>query len=236
MINETQPKVFCIGWHKTGTSTLGDALLALGYTVTGARLDLAHSLMDGEIEPALRVAEQFEALQDVPWAALFKELDTEFPNSKFVLTVRGEEEWLNSAKKHFKDRYGKIREWLYGKGVLEGNEKLYLERYRKHYQDVEVYFKDRQDDIIIMDFKQGDGWEKLCAFLDKPIPRKAFPHSNKGKHNYNLKDKIISYIRRFIPKPLRVWRVEILEKLDLHKGRDRFNNKEINRKEINTDR
>jgi hypothetical protein len=112
MTNQTQPKVFCIGWHKTGTSTLGDALLILGYKVTGARLDLAHSLLDGDIRPALKVAEQFEALQDVPWAALFKELDMQFPNSKFILTVRDDEEWLNSAKKHFKDKYVKLHQWL----------------------------------------------------------------------------------------------------------------------------
>jgi hypothetical protein len=232
MTNQTQPKVFCIGWHKTGTSTLGDALLILGYKVTGARLDLAHSLLDGDIRPALKVAEQFEALQDVPWAALFKELDMQFPNSKFILTVRDDEEWLNSAKKHFKDKYGKIREWLYGKGVLEGNEELYIERYRRHYEDVEVYFKDRQNDIIIIDFKQGDGWEKLCSFLDKPIPQKAFPHSNKGKHNYSLKDKLAHRVRGITPYWFRKLRIEILVKLGFPDKRDRFNNKEINMKEI----
>jgi hypothetical protein len=102
MINSKHSKVICIGWHKTGTSSLGDALLDLGYTVTGAREDLAYSLLDGDIEPSLEVAKKFEALQDLPWAALYIELDKAFPNSKFILTVREEQDWLNSAKKHFK--------------------------------------------------------------------------------------------------------------------------------------
>jgi hypothetical protein len=27
----------------------------------------------------------------------------------------------------------------------------------------------------------GDGWEKLCKFLNKPIPDMEFPHENKSK-------------------------------------------------------
>ena len=26
----------------------------------------------------------------------------------------------------------------------------------------------------------NDGWEKLCKFLDRPIPNKDFPHLNKS--------------------------------------------------------
>jgi hypothetical protein len=231
MRNQPNSKVICIGWHKTGTSTMGDALLTLGYTVTGAREDLAYSLLGGDIQPALEVARKFEALQDIPWAALFKELDLAFPNSKFILTLRDDQAWLNSAKKHFKDGNIKLHEWLYGDGVLEGNEDLYLERFKSHNQGVKEYFKNRSDDIIVMDFKQGDAWEKLCTFLDVPVPKKAFPHSNKGKHSYTFKDKVRVFIRNIIPNPIRKIRVLLLEKLGLHKGRDRFNNTQYNRAE-----
>jgi hypothetical protein len=29
---------------------------------------------------------------------------------------------------------------------------------------------------------EGDGWEKLCNFLDKPIPQIPYPHKNIGKY------------------------------------------------------
>jgi len=228
MINSKHPKVICIGWHKTGTSTLGDALLDLGYTVTGAREDLAYSLLDGDIEPSLEIAKNFEALQDVPFAALFKELDKAFPNSKFILTVRDEQAWLNSAKKHFKNKNYKLHQWLYGNGVIEGNEALYLERYKKHYKEVKTYFKDRPDDLLVMNLNKGDGWEKLCAFLNKSIPKKAFPNSNKGKHNFTLKDKIIHLIRQLSPYWLRRLRIKALVKLGIPDRNDRFNNKQYN--------
>ena len=33
----TRPKVFCVGFHKTGTKSLGAALATLGYRVAGPR-------------------------------------------------------------------------------------------------------------------------------------------------------------------------------------------------------
>lgn len=228
MKKQPKSKIICIGWHKTGTSTLGDALLTLGYNVIGAREDLAYSLLKGDYKPALSLAENFEVLQDVPWAALYRELDQAFPNSKFILTVRNEEAWLNSAKKHFKDKEIKLHEWIYGIGVLDGNEERYVERYRKHYNEVKDYFKDRPDDIIVMDFKKGDGWDKLCEFLEVPVPKKAFPHSNKGKHSYTLKDKIFNLIRKITPNELRQLRIQILISLGFPDRRDRFNNKQYN--------
>lgn len=229
MNNISHSKIFCIGWHKTGTSTLGDALIELGYNVSGARLDLAESLLKSNIKPSLEIAKSHEALQDVPWAIIYKELDIAFPNSKFILTIRDEQEWINSAQKHFKDTYSEMREWIYGVGVLEGNEEVYLKRYRRHYAEVREYFKDRPEDILVMDFKNGDGWEKLCGFLDKPIPKKPFPHSNKGKHNYTFKDKVVNTLRGLTPEWLRDFRLDVLVKLGFPDRRDRFNNKKYNK-------
>jgi hypothetical protein len=30
-----------------------------------------------------------------------------------------------------------------------------------------------------MDIFSGDGWAKLCDFLQQPVPRRGFPHANK---------------------------------------------------------
>lgn len=224
-------KVICIGWHKTGTSTMGDALLTLGYDVLGARLDLAEPLFEGDVEKVFEAAKPYDALQDVPWAAIFKELDLAFPGSKFILTERAPDAWLHSAKKHFKDTHIPLHEYLYGKGILIGNEALYLNRYKRHNKEVKAYFQNRPNDLLIMNLKSGDGWEKLCPFLGHDVPKKSFPYSNKGKHNYTLKDRAKHLLRSVIPNPIRRARVELLESLGLHKGRNRFNNAGENKKE-----
>ena len=197
-------KVIGIGFHKTGTSTLGDALIELGYEVVGARLDLTESLKKNSTDEAFELADQFEALQDVPWAILFKELDERYPGAKFILTVREEDKWLNSVVKHFGDKYFEMHEWIYGKGVAAGNEQLYLERYKKHNREVLEYFSERQDDLLVVDWsKNRNDWKPICDLLECPIPNKAFPHSNKGKHNYNTREKAYDLLRNFVPFSVR---------------------------------
>lgn len=226
-------KVICIGWHKTGTSTMGEALIQLGYEVLGARLDTTDYLFDNDIESVIEIARPFDALSDVPWAALFKELDNAFPGSKFILTVRDEQKWLHSAKKHFGSTNFPLHKWLYGKGKLEGNEELYISRYRKHNCEVREYFKDRPDDLLIMNFEKGDGWEKLCPFLGHEIPEKQFPHANKGKHNYNTKDKLIESLRNATPDLIRKvifnTKLALLKLFGYKDPRNKFNNFPQNR-------
>lgn len=230
------PRVFCIGWHKTGTSTLGLALVKLGYSVVGARLDLVHPLRRGDVGAALDVAAQFDALQDVPWAALYAELDQRFPGSRFILTKRDEQGWLRSALGHFGDTHIPLHEWLYGKSRMSGNEDLYLERFRRHYRDVEAYFRAREGDLLIMDLPGGDGWEKMCNFLGRPIPKRPFPHVNKGRHSLNNADKLRNAVRAGLPKSVREavfrCRLGVRNLLGLPDPRNIFNNHQQNQREI----
>jgi hypothetical protein len=223
-----EPKVFCVGWHKTGTTTMGDALLTLGYKVMGARLDFADLLLQGEVDTVVKQVDSFDALQDVPWAALYKELDRRYPGSKFILTMRDEQSWLNSASRHFKDLDVPLHKWLYGEGVLWGNEERYLNRYRQHYAEVLAYFENRPQDLLIMDLANGDDWEKLCDFLQCPVPRKRFPHSNKGRHSYTWRDRVMDTVKNAIPKPVRKWRMEVLKLLGFEDPRYRFHNRDEN--------
>lgn len=220
-----EPKVFCIGWHKTGTTTLGDALLILGYKVMGARLDLSEYLLEGNISKAIEASQGFNAFQDVPWNVLYKELDKAHPNSKFILTTRDENEWLLSAQKHFKDSDTPMRKWIYGQGAILGNEELYLTRYKNHYKDVFDYFKNRESDILVLDLSEGEIWNKLCSFLNKPVPNKPFPHSNKGKHRKSKSENVIDFFKKLIPDPVRKIRLRALSLLGYKDPRYRFNNR-----------
>lgn len=231
-----RPRVFCIGWHKTGTSTLGLALIELGYSVVGCRLDMVHPLRRGDIDSALATAGQYDAVQDVPWAALFRELDDRYPGSRFILTERDESAWLRSAARHFDGTYVPMHEWLYGQGILEGNEQLYLERYRRHNREVREYFRGRESDLLIMNLENGNGWDMLCDFLGREIPRRPFPHANKGPHSYTTGDRILAGLRRIIPHPARraifTVRQRVRDWMGKPDPRDRFNNFRQNRAEL----
>ena len=42
-------------------------------------------------------------------------------------------------------------------------------------------------------FKTGEGWERLCEFLDKPVPETPFPHLNIGGAAGNLVDQVAEF-------------------------------------------
>jgi len=173
-------KVFCIGFHKTGTSTLAEALRHLGYRVTGPNgvrdPDIEHSMLP----MARQLVTRFDAFQDNPWPILYREMDDENPDSKFILTIRSSESWINSQVKHFGYHETPMRRWIYGQGCPQGNESLYMDRYERHNREVREYFKGRPDDLLVLRLANGDGWSKLCPFLGMDIPDIAFPHENKA--------------------------------------------------------
>lgn len=174
-------KVFCIGFHKTGTSSLERALTLLGYRVTGPNgvrdRNIAHNVLD----LAQSLVPQFDAFQDNPWPIIYKEMDAAWPGSKFILTERDPDAWLRSQVHHFGKQTRPMRKWIYGAGCPAGNEDVYRERFVRHYREVPEYFADRPDDLLVMNIAAGDGFEKLCPFLGKPMPSEPFPHANKAE-------------------------------------------------------
>ena len=141
----------------------------------------------GELEPIFRVAESFDAFRDNPWFCLFRELDTRFPGSRFILTLRDELRWMDSVVNHFGRTDSDFRRWIYGVGSPIGNERVFLDRYCRHNREVRAYFEDRPDDLLVLPIEQGAGWPELCEFLDAPTPEQAFPYSNRRIHRRGIR-------------------------------------------------
>ncbi len=171
-------KIFGIGFHKTGTKSLARALRLLGFTVTGP-----NGVEDPDIAvtawPMVRsLVPQFDAFQDNPWPLFYRELDREFPGSRFILTVRETESWLRSVVGYFGTKETPMRRWIYGHGSPVGQEAVYRERYERHQREVTEYFRARAGDLLVMDFERGDGWAELCPFVGRAPPGQPFPHVN----------------------------------------------------------
>jgi hypothetical protein len=197
-------KVIGIGLEKTGTTTLKHALKFLGYNFchqkdaffqekynTLADYAVAGLLKKGSLEDFYHLASNADAFSDTPWPWLYKELDKKFPGSKFILTVRDEEKWIKSMVKYFGNIHSAVREHFYGHGEPFTHESQYRETYRKHLQEVQAYFKDRPNDLLVVNWEEDDGWTVLCTFLNKTIPDIPFPHENKYQ---NHKDKPKTFI------------------------------------------
>lgn len=177
-------KVFEVGSPKTGTHSLGKAYEILGLKYVGWCPTLCDEVKAGKVENALALAEKFDAFRDGPWHEedLYKRLDERFPNSKFILLERDDESWLKSMDEFFSSE----KNWKnIDKRYLIDDFPKKTEEIRnlkhKRYKEVKEYFRDRPDDLLVMNICAGDGWEKLCPFLGFPVPDVKFPHEYKAK-------------------------------------------------------
>jgi hypothetical protein len=124
---------------------------------------------------ALDLMQSFDAAGDNPWPVLFRDLDEAFPGSKFILTTRDPDRWYASACKHFGPNKIRLHEWIYGAASPVGNRTAYVDRLKRHTAEVRAHFTDRTTDFVEFDVAHGDGWDKLCGFLVKPVPKRSFP-------------------------------------------------------------
>ena len=178
------PKVFGIGFHKTGTSTLGVILRRLEYRMAGydqfRHLADREDLTFQEVEAlALKIAEDVDAAKDSPWPILYKSLDAAFPGSKFIHVTRDPERWIASAVGDFADHPNAIRQVIYGSPFPKGNEAAWLERYTQHNREVSEYFADRPDDYLHLPLEGGGvTYEAVCGFLGEPLIGHGAPVAN----------------------------------------------------------
>lgn len=201
-----KPKIFVIGFNKTGTTTVFHALKEFDILVGDQRSAelLMKDIIQGKTKLLLQYCQTAEAFQDVPFSkpGFFKLLDTAFPHSKFILTIRDSpEQWFSSTinfQSKIKGEKGRIptwedfenddyvykgwsymmHKWSYGEGVLFDEEK-YKAIYSAHVDDVLDYFRDRPNDLLVINVSEAGSYKKLCSFIGQHPLRDTFEWKNK---------------------------------------------------------
>ena len=154
---------------------------------------------------------------DFPGCMLYPELMDRYPGLKFILTQRDPEDWyasmmgtVHAAVPHTPEDKEAMR--------LKGEDAPKFKSIGKALSLVEVYlfqayfkgeFLDKEKTIArylafqdelrtrvpaenLLEFRIGDGWEPLCAFLGVPVPEAPFPFLNKRKSFQEQIGKMIS--------------------------------------------
>jgi hypothetical protein len=126
---------------------------------------------------------------DTPVALGFQYLDLMYPGSKFILTLRRNvDEWLDSCEWLFENHVSKVKDEHQVEFVRKIHKVLYggedfdrgrfRQAYFQHVDRVLKHFKGRDKDLLVMDITSGDGWDKLCPFLNVVTPGIQFPYRN----------------------------------------------------------
>ena len=196
-------RIFGIGMHKTATTSLHEALKILGFD--SAHWQSAHwaKAIYDEIMTwgHSHTLEKHYAVCDLPIPLLYRQLDVAYPGSKFILTTRGEQRWLNSVKNHWNPELNKFRRaWdtdpfthrihrlLYDRKSFDAE--IFLARYRRHNAEVREYFQARPNDLLVMDMDRVCDWSGVCDFLDRPIPNVAYPLAFVTDLNMHVGDRV----------------------------------------------
>ncbi len=157
-----------------------------------------------------------DAMTDLPATVLYTKLARYYPDSKFILTKRDPEKWVNSCETHFLQGDGRLlketiaamnrknyldtcvhllrvfkrtsleaplhqrrlflREKFYG--GIDFSRERFAQAYHRHTENVQKFFRDKPERLLVVDICSGEGWEKICPFVEKPIPDVPFPKTN----------------------------------------------------------
>ena len=176
--------VFGIGLNKTGTISFHEALVTLGFRSLhwgGApvRAAIVRAMEDGR--PMLEYLPGYDAFSDITiLTENFQILDRQYPRSKFVLTTRDLDTWLESRRHHVEKNVANKAEGLYDGLFLTVDYVGWRRLYTEHHARVYEHFAGRRDDLLVMNVIAGDGYDVLCPFLGRRPPDDAFPWRNPG--------------------------------------------------------
>jgi tetratricopeptide (TPR) repeat protein len=187
----TAAKVFGIGLSKTGTTSLARALELLGLYTAHYCNNVTREILS--VDDAVF----FDALLDTPICASFEMLYFMFPNSKFVYTIRDLDSWVISLTNHYQRKhksnwFDHIKDLMVTRGASTfGSRRAQVNAALFHHHEdaraaylafdnrVRQFFKTHdQTRILEMNICRGDGWDKLCEFLNREVPSVPFPREN----------------------------------------------------------
>ena len=189
-----KPKVFGIGFSKSGTTSLDLMLRKFGWNVCHENMgdydkNIAANLTD-RMDDA---AERYDAFQDSPWCTMYGRYAQIYPDSKFILTLRPLDKWLNSMS-NFGDKTIPIWKPVYGRDRFHGNEIYFRDLYLNHTINALDYFKSYPGRLLVIDIEANPHAlaRSLEAFLGLSYTGIPFPHSNSSRRS-----KVMWFFKRW---------------------------------------
>ncbi|MFZ1989557.1 MAG: sulfotransferase family protein [Alphaproteobacteria bacterium] len=201
-------QVIGAGLPRSGTLSLKHALEELGYGRchhmdecwnSPERQALWKHVFDEDYQDWDKIFEGYGAAVDAPACYVFDKLASYYPRAKVVLTTRDPQAWLKSLQSamfnpdffarmarspisqmlepmfryHMRQLGAPMPEGVTALAAPPPPGALLAEREAHH---ADVMRKIPADRLLVFDVKEG--WEPLCKFLGKPMPRTPFPRVN----------------------------------------------------------
>lgn len=214
----SKSKIFCLSMQRTGTTSVGQFFKNHNYKV--ADWDISHknnwstNWEQGDFETIFNSKDfrNNQVYEDAPWwlPEFYKVLYHRFPNSKFILFTRNEDDWFNSMLSHSKGRilgntkrhckvYRREEDFynLFSDEMkrlkydekridnlleLKGYEAHYKNIYRIRNQEIKDFFvKNAPNSLFTCELEDSQKWKKLADFMNIKVSEDFEVHENKSK-------------------------------------------------------
>ncbi len=202
----TTMQVFGAGVGRTGTYSLREALVTLGYGPCHHMHlvieDMAHNVplweaaLAGNPDWGAIYAGHNSAV-DWPTASFYRELHTAFPEAKFILSVRSPRSWVESFSETIQlalagrdEAPPPVQPWMdmclgviARAGFHQGmSDDELAAAFIAHNESVKAAIPAEQ----LLVFEAREGWEPLCEFLGAPLPDSPYPRTNNRSEFWDL--------------------------------------------------
>ncbi|MBZ9628902.1 hypothetical protein LB450_12375 [Psychroflexus sp. CAK1W] len=208
-LNKTQrkKKVFCVGLHKTGTTTLSNLFKQYGFYAIHSvdweydedKLNKYDFFSDG--------GSHFDGINEFDVDRLRKK----FPGAFFILQTRDTKKWIISKLKHagwekdtktvdFNKSELSHSDWRFKSLFIIEN----LIEHKINYENkLKKYFNRSTNNFLVIDItdkqRQKEEFNRLKKFVNlKSINKIDLPHSNKQKSISLLNEDVLNCIDKFI--------------------------------------
>ena len=195
LIYSRRRKVFCIGKNKTFTTSVSKLFNEMGLSVGPQRPAelLAIECANNDFKRIIKyIKYRGIAFLDVPFnfTNTFKVLDKEFPDSKFILTIRDSPEvWYNSNIAYHSKLFGngniptksdlEKAKYVYPGWMWEMNRLIYkspeddiynktilIQQYNDYNNSVIAYFKNKPGKLLVINLEDKDAFLRIRGFLN----------------------------------------------------------------------
>lgn len=202
MIDQFINKIFQIGFNKCGTTSIynlfdqyieNKKLKCIHWDNNNLALTIHKNVLSNNNKNILGKYNDYDVITDMECATLdkiilahkdyFKELDSCYPNSKFILNIRPFDKWIKSRLKHrhyVKDTYVLMYMSVYNFTTVNEVIELWEYHWNEHINSVINYFSNRDKDLLIFDI-ENDKLDRLINFLPSlKFSIQKLPHLHKS--------------------------------------------------------
>lgn len=171
LFRKQKPKIFCISFQRTGTTSVGEFFREHGYRVAGYEkersLKWAALRLVGDYEAIFKsqVFLEHQVFEDNPWweGDFYKVLYHRFPDAKFILLTRDADKWFDSMVNHSN---GKTLGNTFRHAKNYGREKEFYECF----SDLEYYkTMEKIDNLMLIEEKHRSHYKSVYNLRNKEV-------------------------------------------------------------------